>query len=68
MPVPMFTCKDQIHAADVLHFVEAWEQWGIPLEQQLAWAQQYFPRFVGQVKSNVYLTVTLPNYDDPIPY
>ena len=40
MWIPMLTVKHDCAPPDQLRLLEAWEAWGISLEQQLAWNDQ----------------------------
>ncbi len=42
MWVPMLTVKSDCSPHDQLRLLDAWEAWGIPLEQQWAWSDQLF--------------------------
>jgi len=42
MWIPMLTTKFDCSPHDQLRLLEAWEAWGIPLEQQWAWSEQLF--------------------------
>ena len=37
MPVPFLTVKTDCMPYDQLRFLDAWEEWGVPLDQQWEW-------------------------------
>jgi len=42
MWIPMLTVKFDCSPHDQLQLLEAWEAWGVPLDQQWAWSEQLF--------------------------
>ncbi len=42
MWIPMLTVKHDCAPHDQLRLLDAWEAWGIPLDQQWAWNEQLF--------------------------
>ncbi len=42
MPVPFLTVKMDCMPYDQLRLLDAWEAWGIPLDQQWEWIRQLF--------------------------
>ncbi len=42
MWVPMLTVKHDCAPHDQLRLLDAWEPWGVPLDQQWAWNEQLF--------------------------
>ena len=42
MWIPMLTVKFDCFPHDQLRLLEAWEAWGVPLDQQWAWSEQLF--------------------------
>ena len=42
MGISMFTVKPNLTPHDQLRLLEAWEAWGVPIEQQQAWRIQIF--------------------------
>ncbi len=41
-PGPFLTVKMECRPYDHLRFLDAWEAWGIPLDQQWEWIRQLF--------------------------
>ncbi len=42
MWIPMLTVKHDCSPHDQLRLLDAWEAWGVPLDQQWAWNEQLF--------------------------
>ncbi len=42
MWIPMLTVKHDCSPNDHLRLLDAWEAWGVPLDQQWAWSDQLF--------------------------
>ncbi len=42
MWIPMLTVKSDCSPHDQLRLLDAWEAWGVPLDQQWAWSDQLF--------------------------